>query len=140
MTLKTHTLFLSFFLTAFIAVGQNNEIKKITVRKETKLSKAVFDNVDARLLAIDKYGNVVPHAITSFRLSYFSGKKKLKVFKSSTALLTKQMLDELKDLKKAKEIHFTHITAEDEFGNTITLPDFVEMHFPQCPQIKNVPY
>lgn len=118
-------------LFAFNAYSQE-EPQKITIRKESNLAKASYDNVEFKLIAQDKYGNVVNHAVKSFELHYVEKKKKLKVFKSYSELLTPEMLDEFKKLKEAKKIFFTKIVAEDEFGNVVRLPDVIEVQFPDC--------
>lgn len=119
-------------LTYFFPVFSQDEPEKITIRKESKLAKAAYDNVEYKLTAFDKYGNVVHHAIKSFELHYVEKKKKLKVFKSYSDALTPEMLEEFKNFKEAKKLFFTKIIAEDEFGNVVQLPDVIEVQFPDC--------
>lgn len=110
----------------------SQEPATITVKKQTNLAKATYDNVEYKLIGMDRFGNVVNHAVKSFELHYVEKKKKLKVFKSYNETLTPEMLAEFKKLKEAKKIFFTKIMAEDEFGNLVRLPDVIEMQFPDC--------
>jgi hypothetical protein len=118
-------------------LAQETEIEKITVRKESNLVRALYDNNEFKLLAQDKYGNMKQHAIKSFELHFTPKKKKLMVTKSPTEYLTDEMLAALNDLKEARKLFFTNIVAEDEFGNRVNLPDVIEMYFPRCPQLNN---
>lgn len=126
--------FLFTIASLFIALNSwsQEEPQKITVRKESNLSKASYDNVEYKLIAQDKYGNIVNHAVKSFELHYVEKKKKLKIFKSYSESLTPEMLEDFKKLKEAKKIFFTNIIAEDEFGTSVRLPDVIEVQFPDC--------
>ena len=119
-----------FILSTLAMVGQEPDV--ITVKKQTNLSKAVYDNVEYKLMAVDRFGNIVDHAIKSFEIHYVEKKKKLKVMKSYSNALTPEMLEDFKKLKEAKKLFFTKIQAEDEYGNLVTLPDVIEMQFPTC--------
>lgn len=126
--------FLFTIASLFIALNtwSQEEPQKITIRKESNLSKASYDNVEYKLIAQDKYGNIVNHAVKSFELHYVEKKKKLKIFKSYSESLTPEMLEDFKKLKEAKKIFFTNIIAEDEFGTSVRLPDVIEVQFPDC--------
>jgi len=126
------TAFIVIFLLFELAVFSQEEPQKITIRKESNLAKASYDNVEFKLIAQDKYGNVVNHAIKSFELHYVEKKNKLKVLKSYSENLTPEMLEEFKKLKEAKKIFFTKIMAEDELGIVVKLPDVIEVQFPDC--------
>jgi hypothetical protein len=120
---------------SFVVVfSQEQEVDKITVKKESNLVKAFFDSNELKLIAQDKYGNIDHHAIRSFEMHYEVKKKKLKVMKSSSMFLTLDMLHDLSTLKEAKKIFYTKIIAEDQNGILINLPDLVEIHFPKCKQ------
>ena len=126
-------LLLQFFYVKNL-ISQENGIDKITVKKESNLVKAFFDNNELKLIAQDKYGNIDHHAIRSFEMHYELKKKKLKILKSSSMYLTLDMLHDLNTLKEAKKIFYTKITAEDQNGILVNLPDVIEMHFPRCKQ------
>lgn len=125
-------LFIAIFFTISLTAFCQEEPQKITIRKESNLAKAMYDNVDFKLIAEDKYGNVVNHSVKSFELHYVEKKKNLKVLKSYSEFLTPEMLEEFKKLKEAKKIFFTNIMAEDEYGNVVRLPDVIEVQFPNC--------
>lgn len=129
----TKQLFIIILLLAAISpVFSQEEPQKITIRKESNLAKASYDNLEFKLTAQDKYGNVVNHAVKSFELHYRISNKKIKMMISYSESLTPEMLNELKKLKEAKKIFFTKIMAEDEFGNAVRLPDVIEIQFPDC--------
>lgn len=121
-----------FFFILVSTASFSQEPATITVKKQSDLAKATYDNVEFKLIAMDRFGNIVDHSIKSFELHYVEKKKKLKVFKSYNETLTPEMLLEFKKLKEAKKIFFTKIMAEDEFGNLVRLPDVIEMQFPEC--------
>lgn len=129
--MKPLLLFISFVFFSISAFSQEAPVT-IKVVKESDLVKAAYDNVEYKLTAIDKYGNIVDHAVRSFEIHYVEKKKKLKIFKSASESLTPEMLDDFKKLKEAKKIFFTNIIAEDQFGNIIRLPDVIEVQFPTC--------
>lgn len=120
-----------FGICPFLLLAQE-EPAKIKVVKESDLAKAVYDNVEYKLVALDKFGNVVEHAVKYFEIHYVGKKKKLVIFKSNSEYLTPEMLDDFKKLKEAKKIFFTKIIAEDEYGNKVKLPDVIEVQFPDC--------
>jgi hypothetical protein len=109
-----------------------DEPATIKVVRQSNLAKAAYDNVEYKLTAIDKYGNVVDHAIKSFEIHYLEKKKKVKIFRSSGESLTPEMLEDFNKLKEAKKVFFTQIMAEDEYGNVVRLPDVIEVQFPIC--------
>ena len=124
-------LIILFLLISSFA-GFSQEPATITVKKQSDLAKAAYDNVEFKLIAMDRFGNLVNHAIKSFEIHYVEKKKKLKIMKSYSENLTPEMLEDFKKLKEAKKIFFTQILAEDEFGNLIRLPDVIEVQFPEC--------
>jgi S-adenosylmethionine hydrolase len=125
-------LFIIIGLFILSPIFSQEEPQKITIRKESNLAKASYDNVDYKLIAQDKYGNIVNHAVKSFELHYRINNKKIKMMISYSESLTPEMLEEFKKLKEAKKIFFTKIMAEDEFGNVVRLPDVIEVQFPDC--------
>ncbi len=125
-------LFIIIGLFIMSPIFSQEEPQKITIRKESNLAKASYDNVDYKLIAQDKYGNIVNHVVKSFELHYRISNKKIKMMISYSESLTPEMLEEFKKLKEAKKIFFTKIMAEDEFGNVVRLPDVIEVQFPDC--------
>ncbi|MCD6065579.1 MAG: hypothetical protein K0S33_405 [Bacteroidetes bacterium] len=124
-------LFILLLISPLVQFAQE-EPATIKVVKQSNLAMAAYDNVEYKITAIDKYGNVVDHAIKSFEIHYAETKKKLKIFKSSSEMLTPEMLEDFKKMKVAKKIFFTRIIAQDEYGNIVHLPDVIEVQFPIC--------
>jgi hypothetical protein len=102
----------------------------IKVRKEQNLVKAEFDNVDMKLVVIDRYGNPRENKIVSYKL--WIKEKQTKGFSGFSNSLSGEMIDELKVQRKATKIFFTGITAEDDEGHIVQLPDVIEVWFPEC--------
>jgi hypothetical protein len=115
--------------------SQENQIDKITVRKQSVLLKAIYDYDELKILAQDKYGNIKHDAIRSFEMHYETKWHKSKRLKSPDSYLSSEMRSYLGELDEAKKIFFTNIIAEDEFGNFIKLPDLIEMFFPKCKKV-----
>jgi hypothetical protein len=115
------------FLSLYTAAQDPIPIK---VRKEENLVKAEFDNVDMKLVVIDRYGNPRQNKIVSYKL--WVKEKHAKGFPGFSNSLSKEMIDELKARRKATKIFFTGITAEDDEGHIVQLPDVIEVWFPEC--------
>lgn len=124
------------FICSFRIIAQDEEPAVIKVEKQSLLVKAVYDNDAYKLDCLDKYGNVVGHSIKYFELHYLEKKKKLKILKSTSEYLTPEMIDNFNKFKEAKKIFFTNILAEDSNGNTVRLPDVIEMQFPSNCKVK----
>lgn len=103
----------------------------IKVRKSHNLVKAVFDNTEYRLFAVDKFGNPKDNKIASYTL-WIKEKKKVKSFQGYSNALTPEMLKELKKLKKATKIVFTGVKAETFETHFVDLPDIYDTWFPDC--------
>jgi hypothetical protein len=122
-----------FFIFIFIASHfiYSQEPQTIRFKKESNLSKAVFDNTEARLMVVDRFGNPVDNKIASFKL-YVKTKGETKLFLGYTNDLTPEMNAFLNKQKRAVKIFFTEISAKDN-EHLVRLPDVVETWFPVCP-------
>ena len=107
------------------------EPETIRFKKESNLVKAVFDNTDPKLFAVDRFGNPRENRILSYKL-YVKTKKETKQFEGSSNTLSGEMLNYLNKLKSATKIFFTEITVEDEAGHPLKLPDVIDTWFPDC--------
>jgi hypothetical protein len=123
ITASVYLVFLSLGLTAQDPVP-------IKVRKEQNLVKAEFDNVDMKLVVMDRYGNPRQNKIVSYKL--WVKEKHTKGFPGFSNSLSKEMIDELKAQRKATKIFFTGVTAEDDEGHIVQLPDVIDVWFPEC--------
>lgn len=114
------------------ALGQEeDEPQTIRVRRESNLAKAVFDNTEWRLMAIDRFGNPKENKIVSYKL-WIKGRAGTKPFEGFSNALTGEMISALKKQTKAIKIFFTDISAQDDNGHLVKLPDVVEAWFPDC--------
>jgi len=103
----------------------------IKVKRESNLVKAVFDNTEYRLMAVDRFGNPKENKITFYKLFVKTGKETAE-FTGYGNGLTADMLNYLKKQKKASKLFFTEITVKDENDHLVKLPDVIEPWFPDC--------
>ncbi len=131
MRLKGLIVVLLFAMVAVTSGLYAQEPFTIKVKKESDLSKAVFDNVDLRLMVIDRFGNPKENKIASYIL-YIKGKRETASFEGYSNKLTGEMLNYLKKQKSAVKIFFTGINAVDDEGHPVKLPDVIDTWFPEC--------
>ena len=108
----------------------------IKVKKESNLVKAIFDNVDLKLMAVDRFGNPRDNQITSYKL-WIKGKGDAKMFVGYSNSLSPEIIKELNKLKKAAKIFFTEIQVKDDNEHLLNLPDVVDTWFPNCKNCDN---
>ena len=99
-------LFIIFCFLLSYNVCNAQEPNVIKIKKESNLVKAVFDNVDLKLMAVDRFGNPRENKITSYKL-WIKGKGDAKGYQGFSNSLTPEMIKELNKLKKAAKIFFT---------------------------------
>ena len=112
------------------ASAQEN-VGTIKVKREQNLVKAVFDNTEYKLFAVDRFGNPRENEFVSYTL-WIKEKKVTKEFKGYSNTLTPEMLKELKSLKKACKIFFTNIKVKGDDDHLVDLPDIIDTWFPDC--------
>ncbi|MBS1652795.1 MAG: hypothetical protein JSU07_12370 [Bacteroidetes bacterium] len=93
-------------------------------------TKAVFDNIEMKLIVMDKFGNITQIEIRNFKL-FIKEKSATKEFESFSNNLTQDMLTHLNKLKKSTKLFFTNIYVE-EHEHLEKLPDVIEIWFPVC--------
>jgi hypothetical protein len=120
---------LSFFLCLEKVIAQ--EPKVIKIKKESDLVKAVFDNVDLRLMAIDRFGNPRDNKIVSYKL-FIKSAKETKEFSGFNNSLTGEMVNTLNKLKKTAKLFFTDIIVNEDNDHLLKLPDVIDVWFPNC--------
>lgn len=123
-------LFIFCLISAGVLNAQEN-IGTIKVKREQNLVKAVFDNTEYKLFAVDRFGNPRENEFASYTL-WIKEKKSTKEFKGYSNTLTPEMLKELKSLKKATKIFFTNIKVEGDDDHLVDLPDIIDTWFPDC--------
>jgi hypothetical protein len=127
-------LIVIFTLQIFQIKGQeNNEVKTIKIKKEAFFTKAVFDEAEYKVVAIDKNNNPHFNAIKSFVIIY-KGKKNVYQLKVEGNVFPKKTIDFLtKKKKEATKIVLSQIKAEDSEGHLEVLPDIYNVViFPDC--------
>jgi hypothetical protein len=126
-----------FIIFCFICVKNSFSQQPVTikVKKESNLVKAVFDNTDFKLMAIDRYGNPKDNKIVGYKL-YVKTKKNTKEFTGFNNSLTPEMINYLNKLKLAAKLFFTEINVQEDDTHLIKLPDVIETWFPNCENCK----
>jgi hypothetical protein len=103
----------------------------IRVKKESNLVKAVFDNTELRLMVVDRFGNPRENKIASYKL-YVKGKRDTKEFSGYGNNLSPDMIKYLTKTTTASKLFFTELSASDDNGHLVKLPDVIETWFPDC--------
>jgi hypothetical protein len=132
MSVKIKLTLLFILINIFCFSQQTNTIK---FKKETKYAKAVFDNVDLKLIVIDIYGNPTETKIGKFKL-YVKTKKETAEFAAYSNNLSSEMINYLKKLKHSAKLFFTEINVVDDDNHLSKLPDAIEQWFPNCANCK----
>ncbi|MES2681025.1 MAG: hypothetical protein V4635_14120 [Bacteroidota bacterium] len=123
-----------FTILFFACVGagySQDEPQTIRVKKESNLVKAVFDNTELRLMAIDRFGNPKDNKIVSFKM-WIKGKSETREFDGHNNSLNAEMINTLKKQSRAVKIFFTEITVQEDDGHLVKLPDVIDTWFPDC--------
>lgn len=128
MKLSIPFLFLLFCGFSSILAQEPQTIK---IRKESDLAKAVFDNTETKLFVVDRFGNPRENKILSYKL-FVKGKRETKEFSGYGNKLNAEMVKYLNKQSSATKIFFTEVSAEDDNGHMIKLPDVIETWFPDC--------
>ncbi len=128
MRIVVYSFMFSCFLSLSLLAQQN--IPTIKVQKTSDLVKAEFDNINLKLIAVDRFGNPKESSIVSFVL--WIKETPDKPFQSKTYALTTDMLTALNSCKKSTKIFFTNIVAQEEDGHQVKLPDAIDVWFPDC--------
>lgn len=102
----------------------------IKVKKTEDLVKAEFDNVNLKLIAVDRFGNPRETSIVSYVL--WIKETPEKPYNSKTFALTAEMLQALNACKSSTKIFFTNIVAQETDGHQVKLPDVIDVWFPDC--------
>ena len=126
-------LLIIFFIIGACSINSSlaQEPKTIRIKKESNLAKAVFDNADLKLMVIDRFGNAKDNKIVSYKL-YVKTKKETKEFVGFSNALNAEMINYLNKLTKATKLFFTEIQVKDDYEHLVSLPDVIEVWFPNC--------
>lgn len=102
----------------------------IKVKKAEDLVKAEFDNVNLKLIAVDRFGNPRESAILSYVLWIKTDPDK--PYYSKSFSITPEMQQALNTCKSSTKIFFTNIVAQEADGHQVKLPDVIDVWFPDC--------
>jgi len=124
--MKKLIIILIFFSVTDSIFSQESNIENrgtIKIQKKGQLSKIQFDNVNYRLIGIDRYGNVLDSAVVEFEMSAtISG-----IFYSEKTIgpiLSYQMQQLLGRCDRTTKIFFEKIKAKDRNGTLLNMPRF----------------
>lgn len=126
-------IFSSLFVYAKLNAQEPNVIK---IKKESDLVKVVFDNVDLKLMPVDRFGNPRQNKVVSYKL-WIKGKGDAKMYSGFNNSLSPEMIKELNKLKKSTKIFFTEISVKEDDEHVIKLPDVIDTWFPDCKNCDN---
>src|SRR6476661_2053080 len=101
--MRVTLIFCMFLCMCFVMQAQDNEPKTIRIKKESNLSKAVFDNTSLKLVVMDKYGNPRENQVLSYKF-YVKTKKETREFTGYSNSLSGEMMNYLNKQKKAAKI------------------------------------
>jgi hypothetical protein len=124
-------LFAALVFLSFTSHAQDGEPATIRVRKESNLAKIVLDNSAHRLFVVDRFGNPRDNEILGYMLTV-KAKRETRNFQGYSNALTGEMINYLNRQKSSVKIFFTRITAKDERGHPVKLPDMIDVWFPDC--------
>jgi hypothetical protein len=124
--MKKRIIVILFFVISNSIFSQENTTGNrgtIKLQKSGHLSKIQFDNVNYRLIGIDRYGNVIDSAVVEFEMSVsISG-----IFYSEKTvgpILSYQMQQLLGRCDRTTKIFFEKIKAKDRNGTLLNMPRF----------------
>jgi len=129
--MKFFVLTLFFSVTACPSFCAQQEPQSIKIKKESDLTKVVFDNTEDRLMVIDRFGNPRENKVLSYTL-YVKNGKSTRDFQGYSNRLTPEMLNYLRSQNSAVKVFFTNIKVRDDHDGVQSLPDCIESWFPDC--------
>jgi hypothetical protein len=114
-----------FSIGSTISAQENDQQYKGTIKIEKKgqLAKVQFDNVNYRLVGIDRYGNVMDSAVIEFQMSVTINGIFYKE-KTVGSALSYQMQQLMGKCDQTTKLVFENIKAKDRNGNVIDMPKF----------------
>lgn len=129
---------LLLILLLFALKAQSQEgVNTFKIKREQNLVKCVFDNVEYKLIPIDRFGNPrEENEVVSYVL-WVKEKKTTKKFIGSSNTFSPEMLTELNSLKKAAKIFFTNIKVKGDDDHLVDMPDVIDTWFPNCKNCSN---
>ena len=133
MKFKLQISFLLFSFTSFFINGQEDTPEKIKIAREETFLKAEFDDVNYKVIALDKYGNPYEDAVKSFVITFQDSKGHFKSAVVGNTFPKKTINYLTKGRERATNVCLREIVAEDKEGHTQKLPDHCGvLIYPDC--------
>lgn len=130
-------VFIYLFYPSVLRAQDEQEVKSIKIKKELLFVKAVFDDTEFRVVAIDRYGNPHENAIKSFVIFYKEGENGYEAKITGNTFPQKTIDFFTKKKKEATKIWLLKIKAENKEGHLEDLPDLYDIViFPDCKSVK----
>lgn len=125
-------LFSVFCLLPSFAFSQEPP-EKIRIEKEETFLKAEFDDVNYKVIALDKYGNPYEDAVKSFVITFQDSKGHFRSEVTGNTFPKKTINYLTKGRDKATNVCLREIVAEDKEGHIQKLPDHCGvLIYPDC--------
>jgi hypothetical protein len=116
-----------------IVLSQETQTEKIKIVKEETFLKAEFDDVNYKVIALDKYGNPYEDAVKSFVITFQDSKGHFKSEVIGNTFPKKTITYLTKGRDRATNICLKEIVAEDKEGHIQKLPDHCGvLIYPDC--------
>lgn len=107
--------------------------EKIRIEKEETFLKAEFDDVNYKVIALDKYGNPYEDAVKSFVITFQDSKGHFRSEVTGNTFPKKTINYLTKGRDKATNVCLREIVAEDKEGHIQKLPDHCGvLIYPDC--------
>lgn len=116
---------LLFLITSSVHSQETNTGKRgtIKVRKTGQLVRVQYDNVNYRLVGIDRYGNVLDTAVVEFKMAV-SINGVFYTFNAIGPALSGEMRAVIEKNLGETQLFFKKIKAKDRYGTLIDMPNF----------------
>jgi hypothetical protein len=133
VNISKYILLLFAFLLLPSWLLSQEEPEKIKIEKEETFLKADFDDVNYKVIALDKYGNPYEDVVKSFVITFQDSKGHFRSEVIGNTFPKKTINYLTKGRDKATNICLRDIVAEDKEGHTQKLPDHCGvLIYPDC--------
>lgn len=116
------TLFLLIAPSAYAQETNTGKRGTIKVRKTGQLVKVKYDEVNYRLIGIDRYGNVIDTAVVEFKMSV-SINGVFYTFNAIGPALSTEMHAVIERNLGETQLFFKNIKVKDRYGAILKMPD-----------------
>ena len=118
-----HLIILLIILLSTNARAQEDKRGTIKVQKKGKIQSVMFDNVTNRLVGMDRYGNVLDSAVSSYKMMVtIQGIAYEEKVVGTT--LSSNMQNRIKRVDGGTTVFFTEIKVKEKNGTFLDWPKF----------------